>query len=112
MLSEVIHTRLSYPAVLLAEQPVHQRSVHSGPLVLRTDLLKNQRLQQIGDQPVLRRFEPSSRNFLIGEQPNPWDLLQPQDKLSRHRSVGSWNASIPRMKSIVTNGADYTFTRS
>lgn len=56
MLSEVIHTRLSYPAVLLAEQPVHQRSVHSGPLVLRTDLLKNQRLQQIGDQPVLRIY--------------------------------------------------------
>ena len=33
------------------------------------------------------RFEPSSRNFLIGEQPNPWDLLQPQDKLSRHRGA-------------------------
>ena len=26
------------------------------------------------------RSEPSSRYFLIGEQPNPWDLLQPQDK--------------------------------
>ena len=33
------------------------------------------------------RSEPSSRNFLIGEQPNPWDLLQPQDKLSRHRGA-------------------------
>ena len=31
------------------------------------------------------RSEPSSRTFLIGEQPNPWDLLQPQDKMSRHR---------------------------
>ena len=87
MLSEVIHSQHSYPAVLLAEQLVHQRLVHSGPLVLGANLLKNQRLQQIGDQPVSRRSEPSSRNFLIGEQPNPWDLLQPQDKLSRHRGA-------------------------
>ena len=36
-------------------------------------------------QPVLRRFEPSSRTLFIGEQPNPWDLLQPQDRTSRHR---------------------------
>ena len=35
------------------------------------------------DQPVSRRFEPSSRNFLTGEQPDPWELLHPQDKLSR-----------------------------
>ncbi|GEM_PF-2409549 len=33
------------------------------------------------------RSEPSSRIFLIGEQPNPWDLLQPQDKMSRHRGA-------------------------
>jgi hypothetical protein len=33
------------------------------------------------DQPVSRRFEPSSRTSLIGEQPNPWDLLQPQDEM-------------------------------
>ncbi len=33
------------------------------------------------------RSEPSSRTFLIGEQPNPWDLLQPQDKVSRHRGA-------------------------
>jgi len=87
MLSAVIHSRLSYPAMLLAEQLVDQRSVHFGPLVLEADLLKNQRLQQIGDQPVSRRSEPSSRDFLIGEQPNPWDLLQPQDKSSRHRGA-------------------------
>ena len=71
----------------LAVQLVHQRSVHSGPLVLGTTPLKYQRLRQIGDQPVLRRSEPSSRNLLIGEQPNPWDLLQPQDRLSRHRGA-------------------------
>ncbi len=61
MLSEVIHTRHSYPAVLLAEQPVHQRSVHFGPLVLEANFLKNQRLQQIGDQPVSRMIPTITR---------------------------------------------------
>ena len=45
------------------------------------------RPQWIEDQTVSRRFEPNSRNTLIGEQPNPWDLLQPQDVLSRHRGA-------------------------
>ena len=40
MLSAFIPSRLSYPAVLLAEQLVHQRSVHPGPLVLRTAPLR------------------------------------------------------------------------
>ena len=87
MLSEVILSRLSYSAVPLAGQPIDQRSVHFGPLVLEADLLKFQRLQQIGDQPVSRRFEPSSRIFLNGEQPYPWELLHPQDKMSRHRGA-------------------------
>jgi len=54
MLSEVILSELSYSALPLAGQPIHQRFVHSGPLVLGVNLLKNQRLQQIGDQPVSR----------------------------------------------------------
>ena len=45
------------------------------------------RPQWIEDQTVSRRFEPNSRNTLIGEQPNPWDLLQPQDVMSRHRGA-------------------------
>ena len=36
---------------------------------------------------VSRRSEPSSRTALMGEQPNPWDLLQPQDVTSRHRGA-------------------------
>ena len=36
---------------------------------------------------VSRRSEPSSRTALMGEQPNPWDLLQPQDATSRHRGA-------------------------
>ena len=87
MLSALIRSRHSYGAMPLAGQLPHQRSVHFGPLVLEANLFKNQRLQQIGDRPVLRRSEPSSRIFLIGEQPNPWDLLQPQDKVSRHRGA-------------------------
>ena len=39
------------------------------------------------DRTVSRRSEPSSRTALIGEQPNPWDLLQPQDAMSRHRGA-------------------------
>ncbi|KMS65368.1 hypothetical protein BVRB_036700 [Beta vulgaris subsp. vulgaris] len=39
------------------------------------------------DRTVLRRSEPSSRATLIGEQPNPWDLLQPQDVTNRHRGA-------------------------
>jgi hypothetical protein len=33
------------------------------------------------------RFEPSSRTALIGEQPNPWELLHPQDAMGRHRGA-------------------------
>ncbi len=56
MLSELIHSQHSYPAMPRARQLVHQRLVHPGPLVLRANLLKYQRLQQIGDQPVSRFF--------------------------------------------------------
>src|SRR6185436_12121839 len=39
------------------------------------------------DRTVSRRSEPSSRTTLTGEQPDPWDLLQPQDVMSRHRGA-------------------------
>ena len=39
------------------------------------------------DRTGLRRSKPSSRATLIGGQPNPWDLLQPQDVTSRHRGA-------------------------
>ena len=73
--------------VLLAEQPVHQRSVHPGPLVLGTDPLKYPAPTVDRDRTVSRRSEPSSRTALMGEQTNPWDLLQPQDAMSRHRGA-------------------------
>ena len=87
MLSAVIPSARGYPAVPLARQPEHQRSVHPGPLVLRTDPLNSPTPTADRDQTVSRRFEPSSRTALIGEQPNPWDLLQPQDAMSRHRGA-------------------------
>ena len=87
MLSAVIPSELSYPAMPLARQLEHQRFVHSGPLVLGTDLLKYPPPATDKDQTVSRRFKPSSRTALIGEQPNPWDLLQPQDAMSRHRGA-------------------------
>ena len=87
MLSAVIHTGLSYPAVLLAKQQGHQGSVHSGPLVLGTDPRKSPTPTVDRDQTVSRRFKPNSRTTLNGEQPYPWDLLQPQDVMSRHRGA-------------------------
>ena len=87
MLSAVIPSVLSYPAVLLAEQLVHQRYVHPGPLVLGAAPLKFPTPTADRDRTVSRRSKPSSRTTLIGEQPNPWDLLQPQDVMSRHRGA-------------------------
>jgi hypothetical protein len=87
MLSAVISSVFSYPAMRLASQPVHQRYVHSGPLVLGAAPLKYPAPTADRDQTVSRRFEPSSRTTLNGEQPYPWDRLQPQDVMSRHRGA-------------------------
>ncbi len=87
MLSVVIRSERSYPAMQLASQPVHQRFVQPGPLVLRSAPLKYLTPTEDRDQTVSRRFEPSSRTALIDEQSNPWDLLQPQDAMSRHRGA-------------------------
>src|SRR6187551_2647137 len=91
MLSAVISSAYSYPAMRLASQPVHQRCVHSGPLVLGAGPFKFPAPTADRDQTVSRRFKPSSRTTLNGEQPYPWDRLQPQDVMSRHRG-----AKLPR----------------
>ena len=87
MLSAFIRSGHSYPALPLARQPAHQRSVQPNPLVLRLGLLSSPAPTADRDRPGSRRSEPSSRTTLIGEQPNPWDLLQPQDVMSRHRGA-------------------------
>ena len=87
MLSAFILSVRSYSALLLAEQPIHQRYIRPGPLVLRSRPLNLLAPTTDRDRTVLRRSEPSSRATLIGEQPNPWDLLQPQDVTNRHRGA-------------------------
>jgi hypothetical protein len=87
MLSALIPSEHSYPALHLAAQQVYQRFVQLGPLVLKSAPLKLLTPTSDRDRTVLRRSEPSSRTTLMGEQPNPWDLLQPQDVMSRHRGA-------------------------
>ena len=87
MLSALILPVHSYSALPLAEQQIHQRYIRSGPLVLRACPRNLLTPTTDRDRTVLRRSEPSSRATLIGEQPNPWDLLQPQDVTNRHRGA-------------------------
>ena len=87
MLSALIYTERCYSAVPLAGQPMHRRFVQHGPLVLVSDLRKFPTPTIDRDRTVSRRSEPSSRAALMGEQPNPWNLLQPQDATSRHRGA-------------------------
>src|SRR5205809_7077182 len=87
MPSAFIRAVRSYPAVPLARQLAHQRYVPPNPLVLRRKPLKSPPPATDRDRPVSRRSKPSSRTAFIGEQPNPWELLHPQDAMSRHRGA-------------------------
>ena len=87
MLSVLISSKHSYSAVHLAVQLIHQRFVQFGPLVLESSPLKHLTPAIDRDRTVSRRSEPNSRTALNGEQPYPWDLLQPQDAMSRHRGA-------------------------
>ena len=87
MLSALISSKHGYSAVQLALQQIHQWFVQLGPLVLESGSLKLLTPTTDRDRTVSRRSEPSSRATLIGEQPNPWDLLQPQDVTNRHRGA-------------------------
>src|SRR5712692_11098705 len=91
----------SYPALPRAGQLAHQRYVPPNPLVLGRKLLKSPTPTTDRDRPVSRRSKPSSRTAFIGEQPNPWELLHPQDAMSRHRT-----------KSMLSHGVDYIFILS
>ena len=91
MLSALIPPEGRKSAVPLAGQLTHESFVHPGPLVLGIAFLKSPTAASDRDRTVSRRSEPSSRTALMGEQPNPWDRLQPQDATSRHRG-----AKLPR----------------
>ena len=87
MPSAFIRSTRGYPAMQLASQLVHQRCVRPSPLVLGTKPRKFPAPAADRDRPVSRRSKPSSRTAFIGEQPNPWELLHPQDAMSRHRTI-------------------------
>src|SRR5262252_7454873 len=87
MLSALISSAHGYAAMPLTGQLPHQKCVIFGPLVLENDSLKFPAPTVDKDRTVSRRSEPSSRTALTGEQPDPWDLLQPQDAMSRHRGA-------------------------
>src|SRR5574344_84445 len=87
MPSAFIPSKLGYPAMHLVVQLVHQWFVQPGPLVLGSAPLKYPTPTPDRDRTVSRRSEPSSRTALMGEQPNPWNLLQLQDAMSRHRGA-------------------------
>ncbi len=106
MLSALIQSEYSYPAMLLTEQLAHQGFVQASPLVLGSTPLKipTDILDRV--RAVLRRSEPSSRTLLTGEQPDPWDLLQPQDRMSRHRNIPKNGI----LHSSFLKRSDYIFT--
>src|SRR4029450_3716488 len=87
MPSAFIRAVRSYPALPLARQLAHQRYVPPNPLVLGRKPRKSPPPAADRDRPVSRRSKPSSRTAFIGEQTNPWALLQPQDAMSRHRGA-------------------------
>src|ERR1043166_4004971 len=87
MLSAVILSERSQPAAPLARRLAHQRFVRPGPLVLGTGPRKTPTRAADRDRTVARPSKPSSRAALMGEQPTPWALLQPQDATSRHRGA-------------------------
>src|SRR6266550_255096 len=87
MPSAFIRAVRSYSAMPRAGQQTHQRYVPPSPLVLGRKLRKFPAPAADRDRPVSRRSKPSSRTAFIGEQPNPWELLHPQDAMSRHRGA-------------------------
>ena len=87
MLSAFIPSTRGYPAMRRAPQLEHQRCVPPSPLVLGRKPRKFPPPTADRDRPVSRRSKPSSRTTFIGEQPNPWELLHPQDVMSRHRGA-------------------------
>src|ERR1700746_2434864 len=87
MLSALISSAHGYAAMPLTGQLPHQKCVKPGPLVLRFEPLQFPAPTVAKERTHSRRAEPSSRTALTGEQPDPWDLRQPQDAMSRHRGA-------------------------
>ena len=98
MPSAFIPSRLGYSAMHLAVQQIHQRSVHPGPLVLRTAPIKFPPPAPDRDRTVSRRSEPSSRTALTDKSyPGDNRLITPK---SSHRRSGL----APRCRLIASRG--------
>ena len=87
MLSAVIHSAHGYPAFTVGTITGTPEVRSSRPLVLGRNPLNIPAHTPDMDRTVSRRSEPSSRTAFMGEQPNPWDVLPPQDAMSRHRGA-------------------------
>ncbi len=87
MLSAVIRSAHGYPAFTVGTITGTPEVRPPGPLVLGRNPLNVPAHALDMDRTVSRRSEPSSRTALMGEQPNPWDRLQPQVAMSRHRGA-------------------------
>ena len=87
MPSAVIRSEHSYSAYALGSTTDTPEVRPLRSLVLGAALLKYPTPVVDRDRTVSRRSKPSSRTALMGEQTNPWDLLQPQDAMSRHRGA-------------------------
>ena len=87
MLSVIIHSRYSEATMLWEKQLLDHGSILLGPLVLEARPYSFELLSVQRDRTVSRRSKPSSCNAFIGEQPNPWNLFQLQDAISRHRGA-------------------------
>jgi hypothetical protein len=108
MLSAVIRWESSYPAMPSVRTTTGTPGIPSSQSSRTRD--ESPQIStgiQDRDRTVLRRSEPSSRTALTGEQPDPWDLLQPQDAMSRHRCLS--NPDLIGAYSFVTKSIDYTF---
>ncbi len=86
MISVIIFYKLNYLALLLTTtNPSEVYLTWSSRTKVQS--LKFSIFAVDRDRTVSRRSKPSSRTTLIGEQPNPWELLQPQDVMSRRRGA-------------------------
>jgi len=87
MLSVVLILITWLTSLLCQKQLVHYRHFLPAPLVLRSAFIYFLIFMVDRNRTASRRSKPNSRTALIGEQPNPWNLLQLQDAMSRHRGA-------------------------
>jgi len=71
----------------LARQLIHKGLTSSVPLVRRTYSFSFKSLAVDRNHTVSQRIKPNSRTAFTGEQPDPSELLHPEDATSRHRGA-------------------------